>query len=63
VAVRQLDQRDHWASDIVFGAALGWTIGHSVAGKKDLPEIAGFKIVPSLIGRQAAPGISLLKSF
>ena len=63
VALRQLDQCDHWASDIVFGAALGWTIGHTVAGNKDLPEVAGFKVVPSLIGRQASAGISLLKFF
>ncbi len=62
VATRQLDQRDHWASDIVFGAALGWTIGHTVAGGKQ-PEIAGFKVVPSLIGQRAAAGISLVKSF
>ncbi len=63
VAARQLDQRDHWASDIVFGAALGWTIGHTVAGNKELPEVAGFKIIPAAIGQRAAPGILLWKVF
>jgi hypothetical protein len=63
VAARQMDQRDHWASDIVFGVALGWTIGHTVAGEKEPPQVAGFTIVPSLIGRQASPGIALFKSF
>jgi hypothetical protein len=61
VALRMMDQKDHWASDIVFGAALGWVIGHTVAGDK-APEIAGFKIAPCITS-YGATGISLYKCF
>ena len=62
VALRMMDQEDHWASDVVFGAALGWVVGHTVAGKGELPEIAGFKIVPCLISQRGS-SISLFKRF
>jgi hypothetical protein len=57
-----MDQKDHWASDVVFGAALGWVVGHTVAGKGKLPEIAGFKIAPCLISQRCS-GVSLFKRF
>jgi hypothetical protein len=31
VAWRMMDEGDHWASDVLFGATLGWVIGHTVA--------------------------------
>ncbi len=62
VALRMMDQKDHWASDVVFGAALGWVVGHTVAGKGELPEIAGFKIAPCLISQRCS-GVSLVKRF
>jgi len=64
VAYRMADEADHWASDIVFGATLGWVVGHSVAAKHKNPEIAGFKILPYTSSHnQPAVGINLLKQF
>ncbi len=64
VAYRMLDTGDHWASDVVFGATLGWVVGHTVAGRhKDL-EVAGFKLVPYVSNtEEGATGIGLLKRF
>jgi membrane-associated phospholipid phosphatase len=28
-----MDEGDHWASDVLFGAVLGWVVGHTVAGR------------------------------
>jgi len=64
VAYRMMDTGNHWASDVVFGATLGWVVGHTVAGRhKDL-EIGGFKVVPQ-VATSYGPGIgiSLLKRF
>ena len=41
----RLEDREHDLSDLVFGAALGWVIGHSVV-KGELPQLAGFNILP-----------------
>ena len=64
VAYRMMDEGDHWASDVVFGAALGWVVGHTVAGKhKDL-EIAGFRVLPYVAStRGPAAGVTLIKRF
>jgi membrane-associated phospholipid phosphatase len=64
VAYRMMDTGDHWASDVVFGATLGWVVGHTVAGRhKDL-EVAGFTLVPYMSHtEQPATGIGLLKRF
>ncbi len=64
VAYRMVDEGDHWTSDVIFGAALGWVVGHNVAGKgKDL-EIAGFKVMPFVTGDgRVATGVSLFKRF
>jgi len=64
VAYRMMDTGDHWASDIVFGATLGWIVGHTVAGKQKKLEIAGFEILPTMAtGQNSAFGINLLKQF
>jgi hypothetical protein len=64
VAYRMMDSGDHWASDIVFGATLGWVVGHTVAGKHKELEVAGFKFVPIMpITEEPAVGIGLLKRF
>jgi membrane-associated phospholipid phosphatase len=64
VAYRMMDVRDHWASDVLFGATLGWVVGHSVARNQRLPEVAGFEIAPYFgDGRTAAVGITLSKQF
>lgn len=66
VAYRMMDTGDHWASDCVFGATLGWVVGHSVAGKHKQLEVAGFDILPYTATTEngnTAMGISLLKQF
>ncbi|MFH1719674.1 MAG: phosphatase PAP2 family protein [Planctomycetota bacterium] len=64
VAYRMMDTGDHWASDVVFGATLGWVVGHAVAGRhKDL-EVAGFKVMPYVSNtEEPTTGIGLLKRF
>jgi hypothetical protein len=64
VAWRMMDEGDHWASDVVFGATLGWVVGHSVARRHGIPEIAGFEVLPYYGNHQTpAVGISLAKRF
>jgi hypothetical protein len=62
-----IDTHDHWASDVLFGATLGWVIGHSVAGNHKDPEIAGFKVMPYIPqdpqGQESGFGIALAKRF
>ncbi len=64
VAWRMMDEGDHWASDVLFGATLGWVVGHTVARRHAALEIGGFEILPYL-GRPETPavGISLAKAF
>jgi len=57
-AATRLDDREHDLSDLVFGAALGLVIGHSVA-HGELPEVAGFQILP--FGGRDAGGLMLMK--
>ncbi len=64
VGYRMADTGDHWASDVVFGAALGWVVGHTVAGKHKELEIAGFKVLPYMGGADgSAVGVSFVKQF
>ncbi len=44
-AATRLEDREHDLSDVVFGAALGWVVGHSVV-RGELPEVAGFTVLP-----------------
>ena len=63
-AYRMMDSGDHWASDVVFGATLGWVVGHSIGGKHKQPELAGYKISPHIVTNSGtAMGISLQKRF
>jgi hypothetical protein len=45
VGASRLEDREHDLSDLVFGGALGWVIGHSVV-KGELPKLAGFCVLP-----------------
>lgn len=64
VAWRMMDQGDHWASDVVFGATLGWVVGHTVARNQKAPEIAGFDVLPYYGNREeSAVGIALFRQF
>ena len=65
VGYRMTVEGDHWASDVVFGATLGWVVGHTVAGKHKEIEVAGFKVLPYTMDSSGHPvvGINLLKRF
>jgi len=64
VAYRMMDTGDHWGSDVVFGATLGWVVGHSVAGKHKKLELAGFEMVPCIpTCNGPVTGINLVKLF
>jgi hypothetical protein len=65
VGYRMMDTRDHWASDVVFGATLGWVVGHTIADKHKKLEIADFDVLPygGTGGDDAVMGVSLVKRF
>lgn len=64
VGLRMMDRADHWASDVVFGAVLGWTVGHTIAGEHKTIEIAGFKVLPYTQSNSGPTvGINLYKRF
>jgi membrane-associated phospholipid phosphatase len=47
VGYRMMETGDHWGSDVVFGAVLGYITGHSIAGgKKPQLQVAGFDLLP-----------------
>ncbi len=64
VAYRMMDVGDHWASDVVFGATLGVIVGHTVARNHEIPEVAGFEVLP-YYGNYENPavGVSLARRF
>ena len=64
VSYRMIDSGDHWGSDIIFGATLGWVVGHTFAGKHKELEVAGFKVVPYMASNNGpVMGFSLVKQF
>jgi len=64
VGWRMMDDGDHWASDVLFGATLGWVVGHTVARNHANPEIAGFEVSPYYGHRDnRALGINLSRRF
>jgi membrane-associated phospholipid phosphatase len=64
VGLRMMDQHDHWCSDVVFGATLGWVVGHTVAGNHKKLEIVGFRLVPlTATSAYPATGIAFFKEF
>ncbi len=64
VGWRMMDDGDHWASDVLFGATLGWVVGHSVAQNHGMPEVAGFEISPYYGHRdQRAVGVNFARQF
>lgn len=47
VGYRMMETGDHWGSDVVFGAVLGYITGHSIAGeKKQELKIGQFDVLP-----------------
>ncbi len=65
VGFRMMDAGDHWASDVVFGATLGWVVGHTVAGKHKKLELASFEVLPYTVGTHSGTnvGVTLVKRF
>lgn len=60
-AIERLDDREHWVSDVVFGAALGWVVGHTVASGHR-PEIFGGEIAPYVNPDANIAGLAWVKS-
>ena len=58
----RMETQEHWASDLVFGAAIGYTIGKTVAGNKKL-ELFGMQVLPYIDGQTGASGLLLVKRF
>lgn len=65
VGYRMMDSGDHWASDVLFGAVLGWIVGHHIGGEQKALELGGFEVVPytNITPTGPAVGISLVKRF
>ncbi len=66
VSYRMMDTGDHWGSDIVFGATLGWVVGHTVAKQNKDLTFAGYSVVPftaQTATQEPVMGIGLLKRF
>ena len=65
VGYRMMDSGDHWASDVLFGAVLGYVVGHHIAGKYIEIELGGFEAVPytSTLHDENVLGISLVRNF
>jgi hypothetical protein len=59
-AATRLEDREHDLSDLVFGAALGYVVGHSVV-KGELPQIGGFTVLP--YADRGAGGVMFVKGF
>ncbi len=62
VAYQRLDTREHRASDIVFGAALGYVVGKTVADKYK-PELFGMQVMPYVNPNSGNAGVVLAKQF
>jgi len=62
VALERMDDREHHFSDIVFGAALGYVVGKTVA-QKHQPEIFGGKITPYINPESGNAGLAWVKGF
>ncbi|MBE0535132.1 MAG: phosphatase PAP2 family protein [Phycisphaerae bacterium] len=65
VGYRMMDAGDHWASDVLFGAVLGYIVGHHVAQKYAAPEVAGFELVPynEVVADRFVTGVGFVKTF
>jgi hypothetical protein len=56
----RLEDREHNLSDLLFGGALGWVIGHSVV-RGELPQVAGFTVLP--YGGSGTGGLMFLRQW
>ncbi len=61
VGLARLDDREHHLSDVVFGAAMGLVVGHTVAGGRR-PQIFGGDLIPYVDPTNGAGGIAWFKA-
>lgn len=61
VMYERMETSEHWASDIIFGAAIGYTVGKTVATKYR-PKIFDMEVMP-FINPSGAAGVALVKQF
>ena len=52
---------EHWASDVIFGAALGYVVGYSVAGNH--VQVLGMDVIPYTDPYLGTSGFALIKSW
>ncbi len=62
VGYSRIDYQAHDLSDVLFGAALGYVIGHSVA-RQHLSRDANFRLLPYSHPLQPATGVTLEMRF
>jgi membrane-associated phospholipid phosphatase len=62
VGFERIDDRQHKLSDVIFGAALGLVVGHSVAAGH-MPQIKGGYVVPYADPEEGTAGIAWWKSW
>jgi hypothetical protein len=67
VGYRMMESGDHWPSDVLFGAVLGYIVGHHVAGKDKTATVGGFRVIPfadvDSVSEKGVTGLSLVKRF
>ena len=63
VGFRMLDAGDHWLSDVLFGAVLGWVVGHSVAQHHAELTVGGMTMTPFVDPETGSVGLSLFRTF
>lgn len=63
VGYRMLESGDHWLSDVLFGAVLGWVVGHGVARRHAEVRLGGMQVGPFLDPRTGAVGVSFWRRF
>lgn len=65
VGYRMMDSGDHWASDVVFGAVLGYIVGHHVASQDKDAGLLGFDVMPFSDYRNGehVMGVNLFRRF
>ena len=62
VAYQRMITGEHWASDVIFGAALGYVVGHTVAGEHRI-QVFGMDVIPYNDPYWGSSGIGLVKTW
>ena len=62
VMYERMETGEHWASDVIFGAAIGYTVGKTVASKYR-PTIFDMDVMPYMSPESGATGVALVKQF